>query len=251
MVEVHHADGIARVTLNDPPLNLLDRATLAELRDAFNRLGHEPSLRVLLLEARGPDFSAGAAVQEHLPPDFKTVVPEFGVTALTLHDFPLPVVVAVQGRCLGGGFELVQAADVVVAATDASFGQPEIGLGIFPPVACALLAEKCGTALAARLMYTGDVLSAADAVGAGLVSEVVAAAELAAVAAAMAERIAGHSASTLRLMKKALRAVRRGQAGMAIATATHTYVTELMQTADANEGLTAYLEKRPPAWQHR
>ena len=251
MVEVHEEDGIARVVLNAPPLNLLTRGVLAELRNSLNLLAYETELRVLLLEARGPNFSAGASVQEHLAPEYKTVVPEFGVTALALHDFPLPVVAAVQGKCLGGGFELVQASDVVVAGDSALFGQPEIGLGVFPPVACALLAEKCGPAFAARLIYTGDPLTAAEAAVAGLVVGVVPDHALAGAAYAIAERISAHSASTLRLLKKAMRAVRRGQAGMAIATATHTYVTELMQTQDATEGLTAFLEKRPPAWQHR
>jgi cyclohexa-1,5-dienecarbonyl-CoA hydratase len=251
MVEVHQEDGIARVVLNAPPLNLLSRGVMAELRESLNLLAHRPELRVLLLEARGPNFSAGASVQEHLAPDYKTVVPEFGVTALAVHEFPLPVVAAVQGSCLGGGFELVQAADVVVAGEGAHFGQPEIGLGVFPPVACALLAEKCGQAVAARLMYTGDSLVAADALAVGLVCDVVPDHALAGAAYAIAERIAAHSASTLRLLKKAMRSVRRGQAGMAIATATHTYVTELMQTRDASEGLHAFLEKRPPFWQHR
>ena len=251
MVEVYQEEGIARVVLSAPPLNLLTRAVLTELRQTLTALAHDPETRVLLLETAGTDFSAGAAVHEHLAPEYKTVVPEFGVTALALHDFPVPVVVAVQGRCLGGGFELVQASDVVVAAEDAVFGQPEIELGIFPPVACALLAERCGAAVAARLLYTGDQLSAAAAAATGLVSKVVPASELSAAARAVAERIASHSGSTLRLLKKALRAVRRGQAGMAIATATHTYVTELMQTSDATEGLTAFLEKRPPAWTHK
>jgi len=227
------------------------REVLAELRQTLTMLAHDPELRVLLLEARGADFSAGAVVEEHLAPDYKTVVPEFGVTVLALHDFPVPVVAAVQGRCLGGGFELVQAADVIVAGESALFGHPEIKLGIFPPVACALLAEKTGSALAARLLYTGDTLSASAAAAAGLVAEVVPDAGLSDAALAVTAKISAHSAVTLRLLKKALRAVRRGQAGMAIATATHTYVTELMQTADATEGLTAFLQKRPPIWTHQ
>jgi cyclohexa-1,5-dienecarbonyl-CoA hydratase len=251
MVEVYREDGSARIELNAPPLNLLSRAGLAELRQALAGLAPDPELRVVLLEARGTDFSGGGVVREHLAPDYKTVVPELGVTALALHDFPVPVVAAVQGRCLGSGFQLVQAADVVVAGESASFGQPEIRLGVFAPVACALLAEKCGQGLAARLLYTGETLSAERALAAGLVSDVVPDADLPAAARAVVTAIAEHSAATIRLLKKALRAVRRGQAGMAIATATHTYVTELMQTQDASEGLTAFLEDRPPAWTHQ
>jgi cyclohexa-1,5-dienecarbonyl-CoA hydratase len=138
-VKVTVEEGIGRLTLSQPPLNILTRDLLREVRDALARLAAEPALRVLLLGAEGKHFSAGADVGEHLPPAFEEMIPEFMGTIAALRDFPLPAVAAVRGRCLGGGCELVQGADLVVAGESASFGQPEIVLGVIPPAACALL----------------------------------------------------------------------------------------------------------------
>ena len=128
-------NGIGRVVLDLPPLNILTRAALAELREALARCAAEPQLRVLVLGAAGKHFSAGADVGEHLPPHHLTLIPEFLETVAVLDAFPLPVIAAVRGKCLGGGFELVQAADMIVAGEGAAFGQPEIALGVFPPAA--------------------------------------------------------------------------------------------------------------------
>ncbi|HUH13418.1 MAG TPA: enoyl-CoA hydratase/isomerase family protein [Longimicrobiales bacterium] len=242
--------GIARLTLSAPPLNILTRAVLADVRARLRQLEADSRVRVLLLAAEGPHFSAGADVGEHLPPECDVMIPEFGATARALHDFPLPVLAMVRGRCLGGAFELVQACDIVVAADDALFGQPEIRLGVFPPVACALLGPALGAALAAELLYTGDSLTAAEAEAAGLVRSVVPADELEDAAAALAGRIARHSAAALRSTKRALRAAAAVPAGQGIELATRIYLDDLMATADAVEGLTAFLEKRRPEWRH-
>ncbi len=150
------AGGIGRVRLDHPPLNILTREVLARFRSALETLAAEPGLRVLLLSAAGKHFSAGADVREHLPPEHTGLIPEFVETIAALDAFPLPVIAAVQGRCLGGGFELVQAADIVVAAESALFGQPEILLGVLPPAACALLPRRVPRGVAAELIYGGD-----------------------------------------------------------------------------------------------
>jgi cyclohexa-1,5-dienecarbonyl-CoA hydratase len=208
-------------------------------------------VRVLLLAAEGKHFSAGASVDEHLPPEYEAMLDDFGATVLALHDFPLPVIAAVQGRCLGGAFELVQAADLIVAAEDAQFGQPEILLGVFAPVACALLPERVGAARAAELLFTGDPLGAHDAAAAGLVARVVSAAMLNEESLALAQRIARHSAAALRMTKQALRAATGASARAGIASATRIYTQELMVTHDALEGLQAFVQKRPPQWSHQ
>ncbi len=258
---------IGVITLDSPPLNILTREVLGRLRGQLAQLAEQPDLRVLLLRSEGKHFSAGASVEEHLPPACESMIPEFGETVLALWDFPLPVVAAVRGRCLGGGFELVQAADLVIAADDAVFGQPEIALGVFPPAACALLPRLVGAARAAELVLGGESLSAAEAEAAGLVRRVVPGACLDDAAQGLARQIARHSGAALRLAKKAL----RGAAGAAqgkgkgkgngdgsdhgvaghLRTATDIYLNELMRTADAREGLRAFLEKRRPEWSDR
>jgi cyclohexa-1,5-dienecarbonyl-CoA hydratase len=246
MIRMTFTDGVAHVMLDSPPLNILTRSVLSELREQLTELAADETLRVLVLGACGRHFSAGASVEEHLPPVHASMIREFADTVLMLYRFPLPVIAAVQGRCLGGGFELVQAADVVLAADDASFGQPEIRLGVFPPLACALLPR---TGAAAELVFTGDPLTAQAAAEAGLVRRVVPADGLAAEAEALAQRIARNSAAALRATKRAWRASAAPVLAHAEAAA-RIYLDELMATHDALEGLTAFIDRRTPAWSH-
>ena len=244
-------NGIARVTLGHPPLNILTRELLAQLRAALNALAGDATLRVAVLGAEGKHFSAGADVGEHLPPAWKGMVPEFLDTVAALRAFPLPLLAAVRGRCLGGGFELVQGADLVVAGEGASFGQPEIQLGVVPPAACALLPSLVGQARAAEILFTGDPMTAAEAKAAGLVSRVVPDDAVEAEALALAGRIARHSAAALRVAKRSLRTpARERNEAEALHAAGRRYARDLMRTADATEGLTAFLEKRTPVWAH-
>lgn len=251
-IHVTERDGVGRIVLDHPPLNILTRAVLAELRRAFESLADNRTLRVLLLSAHGKHFSAGASVEEHLPPAHAELIPEFMNTVAALDDFPVPTVAAVHGRCLGAGFELVLATDIVVAADTATLGQPEIRLGVFPPAACALLPTRVSRGAAARIVFTGDAVTATEAHGLGLVTQVVADAELEEVATTVAARIARHSAGALRLAKRALRHPddperrRRG-----FSYASDIYLHQLMRTDDAAEGLHAFLEKRRPAWSHQ
>jgi cyclohexa-1,5-dienecarbonyl-CoA hydratase len=251
MVRATTADGIARLTLDSPPLNILSRAVLADLREGLDALMTDRSVRVLVLGATGKHFSAGADVGEHLPPTWQGMIPEFLGTIERLRAFPVPVIAAVRGRCLGGGFELVLGADLVVAGEGAVFGQPEIVLGVIPPAACALLPGVIGPARAAELVFTGDPMSAAEARAAGLVARVVPDERVDDEALALAARIARHSAAALRVAKSSLRTpARRHAESEALAAAGRHYADELMITADATEGLTAFLEKRTPTWTH-
>jgi cyclohexa-1,5-dienecarbonyl-CoA hydratase len=244
-------DGVATLTLSRPPLNILTQSVLADLRGALAGLAGEPSLKAVVLVAEGRHFSAGADVGEHLPPRHRAMIPEFIDTIGALSSFPLPVVAAVRGRCLGGGFEVVQAVDVIVAGTGAVFGQPEILLGVTAPAACVLLPRRTHAGLAAELLFTGDTITAARALEAGLVSRVVADDAVEAEALALARRMARHSAAALRLVKRTLRACSALDAEPALREAGRIYLGELMWTHDAVEGLQAFLEKREPQWSNR
>lgn len=252
MTLIRSLDGaIGRLTLDHPPLNILTREVLGRLRAELAALAVESRLRVLLLSAAGKHFSAGADVREHLPPEHAALIPEFMDTIAMLEAFPLPVVAAVQGRCLGGGFELVQAADIVVAGEGAVFGQPEILLGVIPPGACALLPARVGRGAAAELVYGGDPITAAEAARVGLVRRVVPDGDLAAAAALVAGRIARHSAAVLRLAKRALRGGEAAASAAALRGQAELYLHGVMTTQDALEGLLAFVEKRAPAWADR
>jgi cyclohexa-1,5-dienecarbonyl-CoA hydratase len=243
--------GVATLTLDHPPLNILTRAVLGELRETFRNLANAPELRVVCLAAAGRHFSAGADVGEHLPPEYAELIPEFAETIEAIAAFPLPVVAAVRGRCLGGGFELAQAADVVVAGEGASFGQPEILLGVTAPAACVLLPRRIGPGDAAALLFTGDAISAARAKELGFVHALVADDAVDAEALALARKIARHSAVALRETKRALRETTAMPRAEALRWTARAYVDDLMASHDALEGLKAFLEKRPAEWRHR
>jgi len=233
--------GIARITIDAPPLNILTCAVLSDIRAALRALG---DARVVVLGARGKHFSAGASIDEHLPPQYQRMLADFTATVHALAALDVPVIATVQGRCLGGAFELVQAADMIVATDTALFGQPEIQLGVFAPIAAALLPKRIGYARAAEVLFTGETVTAQQLFEAGMVTRVVALAELDAAALTLAQSIARHSRTSLTLLKRALRT-------QDISYATQLYTSDLMHTHDALEGLQSFVEKRRPVWSHQ
>lgn len=243
--------GVATLTLDNPPLNILTRSLLASLRESLTRWAGDSSLRVLVLCAEGAHFSAGADVVEHLPPTFTHMIPEFMETIEALASFPQPVVVAVQGRCLGGGFELALAGDVVVAGEGAQFGQPEIVLGVTAPAACVLLPRRATAGRASEMLLTGDPIPAALAREAGVVQHVVPDERVRAEALAVAHRMARHSAVALRETKRSIRVSAELPRAEALRATGRIYVEDLMRTEDALEGLRAFVDKRKPVWADR
>lgn len=242
--------GIGRIELDHPPLNILTRELLRALCTDVQRLAEQPELRVLILGATGEHFSAGADVGEHLPPHHLTLIPDFLDVVAALDAFPLPIVAAVRGKCLGGGFELVQAVDLVVAGETTVFGQPEIALGVFPPAACILLPERFPAAIAARLIYRGESITAPEAERWGFVTRVVADEDVERAALEEAHRLSCHSGVALRAAKAALRGAGAATRRAALRAAGNIYMHDLMETHDAVEGLRAFTEKRRPVWKH-
>jgi cyclohexa-1,5-dienecarbonyl-CoA hydratase len=243
--------GVATVTIDRPPLNVLTQALGRELREALETLSSQNDIRALILAAAGSHFSAGADVAEHLPPTYRSMIPEFLRTIEAVASFPLPVIAAVRGRCLGGGFELVQAADLIVAGEGASFGQPEIQLAVTAPVASVLLPRLVSPGFAAEILYTGDPVSAIRAHEAGLVQRLVPDDRVEEEACALASRITRHSADALALAKRTVRAAAGRDRAEGLRIAELIYLDELMRTRDAVEGLTAFVEKRPATWSRR
>jgi cyclohexa-1,5-dienecarbonyl-CoA hydratase len=243
-------DGVGRLVLNNPPLNIMTRALFGQLRSGLRELEADQTLRVVVLSAEGKHFSVGADVGEHLPPHYPDLIAEFLDTIRAVYGFPLPVVAAVRGRCLGAGFEVAAAADIVVAGEGASFGQPEIQLGVFPPAACAMLPERVPPGMAATLVFTGDAIDASEAQRVGIVRQVVADDQVEQRALEVARRIARHSGAALRHAKHAMRPESDRLHG-ALQHAGQVYVAKLMDTGDALEGLQAFLEKRSPTWSHK
>ncbi|MDE2335197.1 MAG: cyclohexa-1,5-dienecarbonyl-CoA hydratase [Rhodospirillales bacterium] len=241
---------LLRLRLARPKANVLDAAMLEAFAAALAPLETMPALRAILIDAEGPHFSFGASVEEHLPASCAAMLRGFHAVLLRLLEAPAPVVVAVRGQCLGGGMELALTGTRIVADTEARFGQPEIRLGVFAPMASALLPERIGRPAAEAMLLSGATLSADAAHAAGLVQAVVADPEAAALAW-IEKELLDKSAAALRL---ALRAARIGFARPLRARLEELetlYLDELMRTHDASEGLRAFLERRPPHWEHR
>jgi cyclohexa-1,5-dienecarbonyl-CoA hydratase len=246
------ADGAAaRLTLRRPPLNILDLAMIAEINAALAELRGLPHLRALVLAAEGKAFCAGVSVEDHLPERVGVMLPAFHDVFRGLIALGVPVIAAVQGPALGGGCELACFADLVIASESATLGQPEIKLGVFPPVAAVCFPGRIGAARTLQLVSSGDLLVAHEAERIGLVDRVVPAADLEAGVAASVASLTDKSAAALRLTRRAVLEHRDQELLAELARVEALFVDELMATSDAVEGLQAFLQKRKPSWQHR
>jgi cyclohexa-1,5-dienecarbonyl-CoA hydratase len=236
-----------RITLSDPPLHILDIAMLEELRDALGRITNDR--HALIIDATGEKaFSAGASVQDHLGDRVASMLERFHDCFRMLARLDLVTVALVRGVALGGGCELALACDFVLASDRARFGQPEIQLGVFPPVAAYQLSRQLAPRKGLELFLTGDLIDAKTAEQLGLANAVFPVAEFDARANEWLTRIYRHSASTLRMAKKAFRIAQADDFEERLARVERLYLEELMQTGDANEGLNAFVEKRKPEW---
>lgn len=244
-------EGIAWLTLDRPPLNVLDTALLLALGDAIDDLGARADLRLIALRGQGKAFSAGVDVGQHLGDELGPMLDAFRRAALRLAASDVPTLAVAHGAVLGGACELVALADLAMVADDAVLGVPEIRLGVVPPVAATWFPRLVGFQRAAALILTGETVSGADAARMGLVWRSVPPERLEDEARAVVERFRGLSASALRLARRTLRGAMRLPLEQAIADATDLQLRTIPQMADAQEGLRAFLEKRTPVWSHR
>jgi cyclohexa-1,5-dienecarbonyl-CoA hydratase len=247
---VERDGALLRLRLARPKANIVDAAMVGALKQALAARASEPTLRGVLLDAQGPNFSFGASVEEHLPDRCAAMLESLHALILAMLEFPAPILVAVRGQCLGGGLEVALAGSRIFAAPDAQFGQPEIKLAVFAPAASVLLPYRVNQPTAEDLLLSGRSIGAADALAAGLVSEIAADPEAAALAW-FDQHLAGRSAAALRCALVAARGAMLRDVRERLAEVERLYLDRLMNTRDANEGLTAFLDKRKPAWEHR
>jgi cyclohexa-1,5-dienecarbonyl-CoA hydratase len=242
---------LARLTIERPPLNVLDRATIEALDRELARLDEEGAPQLLVIRGGGERaFSAGVAIQDHTRERMGPTLRAFHRATLRLRRLPSITIAAVHGHCLGGGMELALACDLVMATDSSTFGQPEIKLGCYPPVAVALYPSLLGRSRTLELVLSGRTLSATEAEALGLVTWRVEPGELETRLGEVVEELLAKSAAVMRLAKRAL-APPVEEFERALAEAERLYLEELISTEDMNEGIAAFLEKRPPHWKHR
>ena len=244
------ADGaLLRLRLARPKANIVDAAMITALHTRLTEHGGHSKLRGVLLDAEGPQFSFGASVEEHLPERCAAMLGALHALLLAMVEFPAPILVAVQGQCLGGGLELALAGGPIFATPDARFGQPEIKLGVFAPAASVLLPYRVNQASAEDLLFSGRSMPAGEALAKGLVHAVDGDAQAAALRY-FEQHLADKSAAALACALAAARGALRKDVRRRLAEVEMLYLERLMKTRDANEGLNAFLAKRAPQWQH-
>ncbi len=241
---------LLRLRLMRPKANIFDAAMIASLHAALDAHRPSPGLRGVLLDAEGPHFSFGASVEEHVAERCAGMLAALHALILALVEFPLPILVAVRGQCLGGGLEVALAGGPIFAHVDAQFGQPEIRLGVFAPAASCLLGWRVTQSAAEELLWSGRSISGSSALALGLVHTLAEDPEAAALAW-FDEHLAPRSAAALACAVAAVRAPRVRELRERLAEVERLYLDRLMKSHDANEGLAAFLERRAPSWEHR
>ena len=249
------SDGVARLMLNKPPLNVLDIAMMREINAALEGLGDDLSVKVLVFEAAegSKAFSAGVDVSEHTADMVGEMIEVFHRIFRQLDALEIPTVAVVGGAALGGGCELALFCDMIIASEKASFGQPEIQVGVLPPIAVVALPDIIGPKKAMEMVLICDRIRAAEAERLGLVNKVVPPEELKAAADEFVGKLAKLSGAVLRLTKRAVRTgiTHTGRFTEGLAAVEELYLGPLMATEDAHEGLAAFMEKRSPVWKDR
>jgi cyclohexa-1,5-dienecarbonyl-CoA hydratase len=241
---------LLRLRLNRPKANLVDAEMIAALDSAFGGVAENPDILAVLLDHAGAHFSFGASVEEHLPEHCAAMIESLHALIKRMLACPVPILVAIEGQCLGGGLEVAMAGHLVFVAPDAALGQPEIKLAVFAPAASCLLPRLVARQHAEDLLYSGRSISGARAVEIGLAVSAAADPEAEALAY-FDDHLAGLSASTLRLAVEAARGGFRDEVAADLDRVETLYLERLMRTHDAVEGLKAFIEKRLARWEHR
>lgn len=249
-VEDRHDGGVVEITLGPPPGNIVTGQLMKEVSDALDRFQEDAGgVKLLVFSGAGKHFSFGADVEEHKADRIRDVLPEFHRLIRKLLATPVPTLAKVSGLCLGGGFEVAIACGMIFCDEKAKLGVPEIQLGVFPPVASVLLPFMAPSAAVNRLILTGEAHPAPRMHSLGLVTYVAEADKLdEAVDEFYVSQFLPKSAASLRFAFRAARAGIQGHYDAHIGAAERLYLEDLMATHDANEGITAFLEKRDADW---
>jgi len=242
-----------RITIGGSKGNILTREVMQELRTALSEIKADRDVKAVILMGEGKHFSFGASVEEHQRAFAAGMIHDFHELIFDVADLSIPVLSLVSGFCLGGAMELVLAGNLIFADESASFGQPEINLGVFPPPASILLPLKLGYARAEEMLMTGENIPATRANQLGLINKLFPTQDSLreGVDAWIRTHLLPKSASSLRLAVKAERSVFTETLRAHLPKLEKLYAEDLMATHDANEGIGAFLEKRKPEWSNQ
>ena len=221
-IQFHPGPRLASIVLNHPPLNIIDLDMLHELHAAWTEV-EELQAQVAVISGAGDRaFSAGVHVADHLPGKVETMIENLDHLVRRIRKSECITIAAIHGYTLGGGAELAMMCDLVIAADDTQFGQPEISLGCYPPIAAAHLPQAIGFHKASEMVLLGEPI-----------------------------KLLAKSSVVLALAKSALREGAGHDFERALDRSQELYLHGLVKTEDMVEGMRAFLEKRPPSWNNR
>ncbi|MBN1105518.1 MAG: enoyl-CoA hydratase/isomerase family protein [Deltaproteobacteria bacterium] len=249
-IEVDVTAGLGTITFNRPPVNVLNIAMMEEINEVLGSWEKQKDLKVALFRAKGKCFSAGVDVGEHTGDLAPKMIASFHRMFRLMDKLGAVTVASVYGSCLGGACEVAIFADLVIATESAKFGQPEILVGVFPPIAAQALPRMIGRKAAMDLILSGRIVSAAEALQMGMVNKVVKDDELEKATEDFVKPYLGLSAEVLRLTKKAVNKGLMDDLEPSLQIIEDIYLNGLMKSHDAQEGLKAFLEKRKPVWKN-
>ena len=247
----HPGPRVATIVLNRPPLNIINLEMMDELNAAWDEIDELDAQVIVISGGNQRAFSAGVDIADHVPDRIAPMLSKFHRLIRRVFESDRITIAAVHGPTLGGGAELAMVCDFVVAASDASIGQPEISLGCYPPVAAAYLPRAIGFHRASKLVLLGEPIAAVEAERIGLISCVVPREELSSMVDSYVDRLLTKSAAVIALTKKALREGLEDRFEKALDMTESIYRNELAHTEDMREGIQSFLEKRPPSWKNR
>ncbi len=248
-VEEKHDGTVTEISLGPGPANILTAQMMREISSQLKEDEKNPHKKLIVFTGEGKHFSFGASVEEHKPGQVNDMLPAFHNFINDIISCPVPTLAQVSGLCLGGAFEMVLACTFIYADETAKFGVPEIQLGVFPPVACVLLPLKCGEVISSEIILTGRQFSAGELHNLGLINRVVEKDQLGeAVSGFYEKELLPKSASSIRMAHRGCRTVIAAQYNDLIGRLESLYLGDLMDTADAVEGINSFLEKRKPEW---
>ncbi len=251
LIDESYQGQVATITLNAPPANILSAAMMQEISAFFIADKNNQQRKLIVIKGCGESFCFGASVPEHTASQVRDMLPVFHQMIAHIISHPVATLAAVSGFCLGGGFELALACSFIFADEKAMFAVPEIQLGVFPPVAAALLPLLGGGTLANEMILTGQKFNASSLNSLGIVTQVSAQGELQEnIKIYIEKRLLANSASSLRFAHQAARLVLVSQYNQVIPVLEKLYLDELMNTHDANEGINSFIEKRKPQWRN-
>jgi cyclohexa-1,5-dienecarbonyl-CoA hydratase len=247
-----HGDSVARIILDDGKGNVLDNAMMLELLACLSEFEKQKQLKIIVIEGAGKHFSFGASVEEHTAEFAEAMLQTFHKLILGMVELQIPFLAKISGQCLGGGLELALACNLMFADKSARMGQPEIVLGVFPPPASVLLPLKIGYARSEELLISGRSITAEEAFQIGLANYLFDDKDAleAGVSDWIEKYIIPKSASSIRFATKAGRIKFRHILSNFLPQLEFIYLRQLMQTHDANEGISAFIEKRQPVWKN-